>query len=190
MRKGNLLEAQTSLAHCVSKDLKMFKGLARSFSDKFPGQADELKKMSLEVGELGAIKVDERFIYHLIIKEKVTEQPKYYPLKDALVKLKEHMVENEITEVSLPKIGTGMNQLSWPAVKMMIEEVFEDTDLKITIFEMDFKDVKTIENSRSRFPANDNTSEDVNMEDEEGEEKKDSEKVKNNCNDFQNFKIN
>ena len=190
MRKGNLLEAQTSLAHCVSKDLKMFKGLARSFSDKFPGQADELKKMSLEVGELGAIKVDERFIYHLIIKEKVTEQPKYYPLKDALVKLKEHMVENEISEVSLPKIGTGMNQLSWPAVKMMIEEVFEDTDLKITIFEMDFKDVKTIENSRSRFPANDNNSEDVNMEDEEGEEKKDSEKVKNNCNHFLDFKIN
>ena len=177
MKKGNLLEAKTSLAHCVSKDLKMFKGLARSFSDEWPGQIEELKKMNLDVGQLGAIKVDERFIYHLIIKEKYNDQPKYYPLKDALVKLKEHMIENEITEISLPKIGTGKNQLSWPAVKMMIEEVFEDNpDLKITIFEMDIKDVKSYEYENrkpvSRFAGND-----TNMEDEDGEEKKDSEKV-------------
>ena len=134
MKKGNLLKAEKSIAHCVSKDLKMFKGLARSFRDEWPGQIDELKKMDLEVGQVGAIKEQERFIYHLVIKGKFNEQPKHDPLKQTLVKLKEHMVANDITEVSLPKIGSGLNRLSWPDVKTMIEEVFQDTNIKIIIY--------------------------------------------------------
>ena len=128
------MRAKTSLGHCVSEDLKMFRGLAQSFRDQWPDQINELKKMDLKVGDVGAIKVKDRFVYHLIIKEFCNDQPKYDPLKQAFVKLKEHMVENDVKEVSLPKIGTGKNQLSWPAVKLMIEEVFEDTDLKITIY--------------------------------------------------------
>ena len=134
MKKGNLLEAQTSLVSCVSKDLKMTQGLAKSFRDKWPSQIDELKKMDLDVGDIGAIKVDERFIYHLIIKGKFNEQPKHDPLKQSLAKLKDHMLENEITEVSLPKIGSGLNRLSWSDVKTMIEKVFEDTNIKIVIY--------------------------------------------------------
>ena len=134
MKKGNLLEAPTSLVSCVSKDLKMTQGLAKHFKNKWPGQVDELKKMELEVGDIGAIKVDERFIYHLIIKGKFNEPPKQDHLKQTLAKLKEHMVENEITEVSLPKIGSGLNRISWPDVKTMIEEVFQDTNIKIVIY--------------------------------------------------------
>ena len=134
IKQGDLLQAQTSLAHCVSQDLKMLRGLARSFKDKWPGQIDELKEMDLKVGQVGAITDDGRFIYHLITKESCTDQPTIENLKATLVQMKEHMVANDVKEVALPKIGCGMNQLSWEKVKGIIEEVFEDTDLKITIY--------------------------------------------------------
>jgi len=136
-KKGNLMRSGVSLAHCVSKDLKMFKGLAKSFRDEWPGQIYQLKKMDLQVGDVGAIKVKERFIYHLITKEWCNDQPTYDNLRKSLNNMKEHMVENDIAEVSLPKIGCGMNRLSWPVVKMMIEEVFDDTGIKINIIYRD-----------------------------------------------------
>ena len=47
------------------------------------------------------------------------------------------MLANNVKKVALPKIGCGMNRLSWPDVKMMMEEVFWDTNIKITVFEFD-----------------------------------------------------
>ena len=174
------MKAKTSLAHCVSEDLKMFRGLAASFREQWPGQINELRKMDLKVGDVGAIKVEDRFIYHLIIKEFCNDQPKYDPLRQAFVKLKEHMVENEITEISLPKLGTGKNQLSWPVVKMMIEEVFENTDIKIIIYDFDMAKKTTNGRNGSRFVAKD--------DDTEGE--KVSEKVSIIYQSFENFKVN
>ena len=133
------MRCQTSLAHCVSQDLKFFRGLAKSFRDEWPGQIYQLKKMDLKVGDVGAIKVKDRFVYHLITKEWCNDQPTYDNLRKSLTNMKEHMVENDISEVSLPKIGCGKNRLSWPVVKMMIEEVFDDTGIKITILCMDQK---------------------------------------------------
>ena len=75
----------------------MFKGLARSFKNKWPGQIDQLKEMDLKVGQVGAIVDEGRFIYHLITKESCTDQPTYEHLKHCLVQLKEHMVANDIS---------------------------------------------------------------------------------------------
>ena len=133
MKQGDLLRAQTSLAHCVSQDFKMSRGLARAFADTFSG-LHLLKNKNLKVGQVGTFKDKGRYIYNLITKEGVKDQPTYEDLKETLVKMKEHMVANDVKEVALPKIGCGMNQLSWEKVKGIIEEVFEDTDLKITIY--------------------------------------------------------
>jgi len=47
--RGDLFSASsnTSLAHCVSKDMQMSKGIAKLFLDKF-NQVDELKKQSTD----------------------------------------------------------------------------------------------------------------------------------------------
>jgi hypothetical protein len=46
---GDLFSASsnTSLAHCVSKDMAMSKGIAKLFRDKFQ-KIDELKKQSID----------------------------------------------------------------------------------------------------------------------------------------------
>ena len=184
MRRGDLLKCGTSLAHCVSRDLKMFKGLAKSFKETWPDHIDQLKKMYLHVGQIGAIKVKGRFIYHLITKERCTDQPKYFDLRQTLFELKQHMLANNVKKVALPKIGCGMNRLSWPDVKTMMEEVFWDTNIKITVFEFD--DSKKLETAKtaSKSEANgdsmvvdEETSVDKNDEDEMAAEDGESDKV-------------
>ena len=47
----------TSLAHCISRDLKMNKGVAKIFREKF-GRVNELE--NVEIGEVGILKIDNR----------------------------------------------------------------------------------------------------------------------------------
>ena len=133
VKEGDLFQSSGSLAHCVSQDLKMSLGIAQVFRDKFC-RIDHLERMNCKVGQTAALKVDGRFIYYLITKEKYNDKPTYETLRKALVKMKEHMVENGVNEVSMPKIGCGLDSLSWDRVKALIEKVFKDSNIKINIF--------------------------------------------------------
>ena len=108
-------------------------GIAQMFRDKFC-RIDHLERMNCKVGQTAALKVDGRYIYYLITKEKYNDKPTYDTLRKALVSMKEHMVSNGIKEVSMPKIGCGLDLLSWDVVKTMIEGVFKDSSIKINVF--------------------------------------------------------
>ena len=85
MKQGDLLKAQTSLAHCVGADLKMFAGIAKLFKQKF-GRIDELEKMNYKVGQVGVLQDKGRYIYNLITKRKYNDLPTYDTLKGVLMK--------------------------------------------------------------------------------------------------------
>ena len=134
--QGDLFEAtgnNVSIAHCVSRDLKMSLGFAKTVRAKF-GRVNQLEKQCKKVGQVAILKVDGRYIYYLITKEKYNGKPTYDTLKQSLIKMKEHMVLKGVKEVSMPKIGCGLDLLKWKLVKPMIEEIFQDSDIKITIF--------------------------------------------------------
>ncbi len=59
--KGDLFSSgpDVSLAHCVSKDFRLGKGIAKIFREKF-GRIDELKKSRADVGGLAVLKVGKR----------------------------------------------------------------------------------------------------------------------------------
>ena len=135
MKEGDLLKAQTSLAHCVGADLKMFAGIAKLFKQKF-GRIDELEKMNCKVGQVAVLKDKGRYIYNLITKRRYNDLPTYDTLKESLVEMKEHMEANDVTEVSLPKIGCGRNQLRWDEVRKIIKDVFQDTNIRVNILYM------------------------------------------------------
>ena len=108
-------------------------GIAKSFRDIFE-RIDELEKMGCTVGQTAALKVEGRYIYYLITKEKYNGKPTYNTLRLALFDLKRHMVSNGINEVAMPKIASGMDNLKWETVKQIIEEVFKDSNFKITVY--------------------------------------------------------
>ena len=134
--KGDLFKCpiESSIAHCVSKDLKMGAGIAKIFRYKF-GRVDELKKQCINVGNVAILEDNNRFIYYLVTKEKYWQKPTYKTLTSSLNKMKEHCIDNKIKLLSLPLIGCGLDRLKWENVLNIIKNVF-NYDITINIYNL------------------------------------------------------
>lgn len=122
-----------SLAHCVSADLRMGKGIAVSFKNKFGG-IPELKEQNQKTGGCAVLKRDSRYIYYLVTKDKYFLKPTYKTLQQSLETMKNHCIQREVSKISMPKIGCGLDKLQWDRVKDIIEETFSDAKIEITIY--------------------------------------------------------
>ncbi|KAK3598478.1 hypothetical protein CHS0354_039566 [Potamilus streckersoni] len=137
-----------SLAHCVSKDLKMGKGIAVAFKEKF-GKVDYLKSQGKKVGEVAYLIKDGRYIYYLITKEKANDKPTYEDFKKSLQHLKKHCVFAKVAHLSMPRLGCGLDKLEWSKVEQIISDTFGDMNIAITVYDLPPKetDVKQSEKS-------------------------------------------
>jgi len=117
--KGDLFTSPDSLAHCVSKDLKMGAGIAVIFKKKF-GQVEELMSQNPQVGGLVLLKEEDRTIFYLVTKEKYWYKPTYKSLESSLVALNKELEKRNIFKLSIPRIGCGLDNLNWEKVKIII----------------------------------------------------------------------
>ncbi|MEJ1287979.1 O-acyl-ADP-ribose deacylase 1 [Cricetulus griseus] len=85
-------------------------------------------------GEVAVLKRDGRYIYYLITKKRASHKPTYENLRKSLEAMKSHCLKNGVTDLSMPRIGCGLDRLQWENVSVIIEEVFEATDIKITVY--------------------------------------------------------
>lgn len=125
-----------NLAHCVSEDLSMSKGIATHFRKKF-AKVDVLKRQNKKTGEVAYLEIDgasSQFIFYLITKEKYYERPTYEDLYQSLVELKDLCVAKNLKSLSMPKIGCGLDKLKWDMVKMYLETVFKNVDILINVY--------------------------------------------------------
>jgi len=87
-----------------------------------------------KVGDVAVLRQGKRFVYYLITKPKYFDKPTYETLKSSLVAMKSHCVANNVTAVSMPRIGCGLDKLEWPKVEETLMSVFMDTDIVITVY--------------------------------------------------------
>ena len=134
-RVGDLFSAPSnmSLAHCISQDCVMGKGIAKQFSERF-GRVNEIKEQCVKVGGVAILKDKERFIYNLVTKHKYYEKPTMTDLRNSLLEMRKHMKEKGVESVGMPRIGCGLDLLDWGQVKRLLEEVFQDSSINIVIF--------------------------------------------------------
>ncbi|CAB4405520.1 unnamed protein product [Rhizophagus irregularis] len=90
-----------ALAHCVSQDLRMGKGIAYIFKKKYEG--------------LNELKAQQQF-------------------ETSLVELRRLCEQLGVRGLSVPRIGTGLDGLSLSYVKSVINEAFEGSNIKVTMF--------------------------------------------------------
>ena len=134
---GDLFSARddVSLAHCISRDCRLGKGIAKIFKDKF-GRLTEIRAKEAGIGEVAELKVGSRFVYNLVTKEKYSDKPTYHSLRKSLEAMRSHALSHGVTEIAMPKIGCGLDGLHWNAVRTLIKNVFLKDKLKITIYEL------------------------------------------------------
>ncbi|BFF99160.1 uncharacterized protein DMAD_07126 [Drosophila madeirensis] len=133
--KGNLFSAPENFAlvHSVSADFAMCAGINLQFRCKF-GQMDELKRQHRHTGNVAVLEQGGRFIYNLVTKERSHEKCTYTALYYALLAMREHMRENNVTKLAIPRLGCGIDRLDWLRVRSLLELVFADDKVDIIAF--------------------------------------------------------
>eukprot|EP01084_Bolivina_argentea_P128122 226514_1 len=125
----------SSLCHCVALDLGMSAGIAVDFVNKFNSRK-ELEEQNAQIGECAILKRNNRFIYYLITKPISKKPPNNY---DGLIKslqfMKTHALKNNVKQISMPKIGSGLDRLKWDKVENILKNTFKDTDISITVYQ-------------------------------------------------------
>eukprot|EP01095_Lingulamoeba_sp_RSL-Kostka_P013981 TRINITY_DN594_c0_g4_i1.p1 TRINITY_DN594_c0_g4~~TRINITY_DN594_c0_g4_i1.p1 ORF type:complete len:200 (-),score=52.34 TRINITY_DN594_c0_g4_i1:54-653(-) len=153
-----------ALAHCVSRDLVMSKGIAVFFK-KYYQNVRELEEQNIKIGGCGYLffedgKKPENYIeneeneeetddkpkphthiFYLVTKEKYFNKPTYKSIRASLLSMRDIIVEKGIKHISIPLIGCGLDRLRWTSespralsVKKILEEVFEEVDISITVY--------------------------------------------------------
>ena len=126
--------ATTSLAHCVSRCLKMGRGVAVEFRTRFKC-VEQLKEQKTPIGGVAILHTNtangdektNRFIYYLVTKQWFYEKPTYKALQSSLEAMKAHAMKNNVKCIAMPHIGCGLDKLDWAQVKKMIQSVFDQS---------------------------------------------------------------
>ena len=127
------------LAHCISADFGMGKGIVVEFNKQFDMKhklqtkyPDYLKLWQGTDPYNGDCILEGR-VLNLITKKRYWEKPTYETMKKALLVMCTTCIQNNIKKVAMPVIGCGLDKLKWCKVSEIIKEVFEDTDIEILV---------------------------------------------------------
>lgn len=127
------------LAHCISADFAMGRGIAVEFNRRFNMKnilTDKYYPEYLNYFISNNIKGDcilKNRVLNLITKERYYEKPTYESMRLALIRMLECCQEHNISKVAMPTIGCGLDKLEWAKVHNMIVDIFKNTDMEIVV---------------------------------------------------------
>lgn len=126
------------LAHCISADFGMGKGIVVEFNKRFDMKNKLQSKYPDYLNKythcrIGGDCILEDQVLNLITKERYFHKPTIITMRLALQKMKKICIENNITKIAMPTIGAGLDRLVWSAVSDQIHMIFGDTDIEILV---------------------------------------------------------
>lgn len=126
------------LAHCISADFGMGKGIVVEFNKRFDMKRKLQSKYPDYINEWHRRKwsfncILEDRVFNLITKERYFHKPTYDSLYGALNLMKFISIQKGITKIAMPIIGCGLDKLQWDKVSEIIKEIFEDTEIEILV---------------------------------------------------------
>ena len=135
---GNVFDSKDNIAHCVSADFKMSAGIARHFKRKFPTKnptdLDHSYTPLLPVVTLQWPPETRRYLYLLVAEQKYFNKPTYSTLRASSERMRKHAENNSISRISMPCIGTGLDELDWDKVKLLIHETIPTSSVQVVVY--------------------------------------------------------
>jgi hypothetical protein len=127
-----------NLAHCISADFGMGKGIVVEFNKRFDLKRKLQSKYPDYLNQYTHKRISgdcllEGKVFNLITKERYFNKPTIITMRLALEKMKQICLENDIKKIAMPVIGCGLDRLNWNDVSEQIKSVFTDTDVEILV---------------------------------------------------------
>jgi hypothetical protein len=129
-------EGKRDLVHCISADFALGAGIAKNFKER--GIRDQLRSkwgypdyLQQYDGKGHALKTGH--VWNLVTKAVCRDKPTYKSMVEALVELRAGLATEKIDKIAMPKIGCGLDRLSWEIVFKLINKVFEKTNVDIIV---------------------------------------------------------
>lgn len=127
-----------NLAHCISADFGMGKGIVVEFNKRFDLKRKLQSKYPDYLNQYTHKRISgdcllEGKVFNLITKERYFNKPTIITMRLALEKMKQICLENYIKKIAMPVIGCGLDRLNWNDVSEQIKSVFTDTDVEILV---------------------------------------------------------
>ena len=122
---------QYYFAHCISTDCQMGAGIAVDFNKNFHLKSELLSRS--EIFRTPGKIILYRGIFNLFTKRIYSNKPMYIVLRECLKEMALQCQLWNIKYLAMPKIGCGLDRLSWGRVREMIKEEFEHLDIEIVV---------------------------------------------------------
>nr|UNP64378.1 ADP-ribose glycohydrolase-like protein [Salmonid herpesvirus 1] len=124
------------LVHCVSRDLHMGAGIAKTFKHMYPEMIPAIRGSAV-LHDFIAFHPDDdspRLIFNLITKIHYRDLPTKKDLFKTLIALRDYCLENEIVRLCMPKIASGLDKIPWATTIYLLNYVFGVTDVKLFVY--------------------------------------------------------
>ena len=125
------------LAHCISADFALGAGVAKQINEAFNMREMLKEEVNNQFPFDGVVLPGTCVIignvYNLVTKEKYYHKPTLGTLELSLRQMRRHAMRHKIKKIAMPKIGCGLDRLNWDDVKLLIQEIFKDTDIEIMV---------------------------------------------------------
>lgn len=130
---------KTLLVHCISSDFALGAGIAKQFTAR--GVKQELLSKYKKDGWQGhgyCLLTDNGIsVANLVTKEKYWHKPTITTVHEALLDLKTQAAGKGYKNLAMPAIGCGLDRLRWQDVRIVVNDVFEDTDMNVSVYFVD-----------------------------------------------------
>lgn len=128
------------LAHCISADFGMGKGIVIEFNKRFDMKNklvskyhDFLRYWDDPMNECKGICILEGRVFNLITKRNYWQKPTYDTLINSLLHMKVLVINNNVKKIAMPVISCGLDKLQWSKVSAIIKKVFNNTNVEILV---------------------------------------------------------
>ncbi|XP_050063666.1 ADP-ribose glycohydrolase OARD1-like [Aphis gossypii] len=130
-----------AVAHCVSEDMQMGKGLAVSFKLKY-GHIGALLDQNVSVGGIAEQKIvnnhaREVYIFYLVTKMFYYQKPSIQSLASTLTQLRDKLTDLSIDLLIIPKLGCCSDGLNWYEVSNLLRTTFSGGNMRLKVIVCD-----------------------------------------------------
>lgn len=135
-KRGDLFSAPSVyyLVHCIPADYEFKTGINLKFKEKMDMNNKLIKSYKIPMSQrIGKALLVGR-VFNLVTTVRYWEKPTVENLAKSLISLRSICEDKWITRLAMPRIACGEDGMSWPGVKSLIENIFEDTDIEIVVY--------------------------------------------------------